>query len=679
MKKLFKYTLLLLLIVLLAGAGFVYTFDANKYKTEISQIIEDIVNRPVTISGDVAISVYPWIGVKLNEVTIENTQGFSKAEFATIGQFDINVKLLPLLQKHLDVDKFVLHQLSLAFERNAAGEDNWSDFSGDGSGESFESKFGLAGLVIGGVEISEADFSWYDVTTGKRFELSKISLTTDKVVKGKPLAIDLKAYIASNQPEWQSAVSVETNLEFTDDALVFNANDIKLKAKAVFPGSKLDKLSFAMVSDGVINLHNNKAKLNKTKFSLFGLIMSGSFDVDNIFSVPVIEGPLAVKKFSAEKLAKYFKFDVPAMANEQSLKNIALKASFKTDFSQFYLDDLYANVDQSRINGFVHVAVGEQSVVRYDLKVDRLALNDYQSADQSANDEIMLPLDLIRSTELEGTLDIENITLDDIEITQFHTDSQINNGTVKANPITMWIGDSELKAAMLLDARSTPLGKFTVAVNNVDAKASVNPLLETVLGNGDLSLDGLANFDINIKTKGTSISEQKSLATGTVKVSMAKTVVHGIDLNHASRTVVADYANKNNFRTRQSYVPEYQPDLETVFNSLNATFKVAGGKLINKDLLLVSDAANITGSGSIDFINGKLDYRHVLDIKVKNRVDIRDKLRDYPMEYHALGNFRNIQTTFEQAKYELLVGRLLVQESKASRYKQMNTEKKKLW
>lgn len=679
MKKLFKYTLVLLLLVLLAVAGFVYTFDANKYKNEISAMIEDIVNRPVTISGDVAISVYPWIGVKLNEVTIENAQGFSKSEFATIGQFDINVKLLPLLQKHLDVEKFVLHQLSVAFEKNALGEDNWSDFAGDRSGESFESKFGLAGLVIGGVEISEADFSWYDVNTGKKFEISKISLNTDKVVKGKPLAIDLKAYVASNQPEWQSAVSIKTSLEFTDDALIFNANDIKLKAKAVFPGSKLDKLSFAMVSDGVINLHNNKAKLNRTKFSVFGLIMSGSFDVDNIFSVPVIEGPLAVKKFSADKLAKYFKLDMPAMDNEQSLKNIALKASFKTDFSQFYLDDLYANVDQSRINGFVHVTAGDQSVIRYDLKVDKVALHDYQSADQSTNDEIMLPLDLIRSTDLEGTLDVENIVIDDVEITQFHAGSHIKNGIVDANPITMWFGESELKAAMLLDARSTPLGKFTVTVNNVDASAGVNPMLKTIMGNDELFLDGLANLDINIKTKGTSISEQKSLATGTVKVSMAKTVVHGIDLDHASRSVVADYANRNNFRTRQSYVPEYQSGLETVFNSLNATFKVAGGKLINKNLLLVSDAANITGSGSIDFINGKLDYRPVIDIKVKSRVDIRDKLRDHPMEYHAQGDFKNIQTTFELDKYELLVGRLLVQESKAKRYKQMNTEKKKLW
>lgn len=679
MKKFFKVVVFLLLIVVLVVAGFVYTFDANQYKEEISQVIEELTSRPVTISGDVEISVYPWIGVKLNDMTFKNNAGFSKSNFATIGQFDISIKIIPLLKKHLDIDKLVLHRLSVDFERNASGENNWAGFADSDADENIGSKFGLAGLVIGGIEMSDANFTWFDVATNKRFEISRIGLDTEKVIIGQPLPIDLKAYIKSNQPEWQSAISVKTNLEFTDDALVFNASDIKLKAKAIFPDSNIDAFSFAMVSDGVINLHDNKAKLNKTRFSLFGLIMSGTFDVDNIFSVPTIQGPLKVKNFSADKLAKYFKIDVPVMANDQSLKNISLTTLFKTDFDNIYLDDLFASVDESRVNGFVHVSASDQVVVRYDLDVDKIALHDYMVVDESTKGEVVLPLDLIRSTDLEGLLDVEKVTVDDIELTELHIDSNIKDGIVKANPITMWVGESELKAAMVLDARSTPLGQFTVIVNNVDAKAGVNPLLLSIMGNDDLFLEGVANVDINIKTKGTTVSDLKSLAKGTVKIAMAKTIVHGIDLDHASRSIVADYANKNKFRTRKSYVPEYRPNHETEFSSLNATFKIAGGKLLNKDLSLISEKVDITGSGSIDFINRKLDYHTVIDIKVKSRVDIRDKLRDHPMEYHVQGAFKDIKTTFEIDKYELLVGRLLLQESKARRNRQLNTKPKRLW
>lgn len=677
MKKLFKFILILLLLVLLAVAAFVYTFDANKYKKEVAEIVGVIIGQPVSIKGNVDISVYPWIGIKLNDMVIKNNSGFSRKNFATIGQFDISVKIMPLLEKRLDIDKLVMHRLVIDFEKNAVGENNWSAFSGS---DGVESKYGLAGLVIGGVELADTTISWLDVSADKRFKISKMSLVTAAVVKGKPLPVTLKAYVRSNQPEWQAVVSVKTNLEFNDSTPTFKANNLKVSVKALLPGEEKNTVSFAMVSNSLINFQENTAKLTNTRFSIFGLIFSGTFDVDNIFSVPTIQGPLKVKEFEAGKLAEHMKIDIPVMANPKSLKHISLTTMFKTDFNNVYLDDITANIDDSLVKGFVHITDMDQAVVRYDLDVDKIDLHDYATADTtSAKAEIMFPLDLIRSANLEGTFDVKKVMLDDLELSEFHVSSNIKDDIVTANPVTMLIGESEFKAAMVLNARSIPLGEFAVEVKNVDAKASINPLLKNIMGDKTIVLDGIVNANANIKTKGASVARQKKSAKGTVTIDMAKTVIRGIDLNHASRFVVADYANNNNFRTRKSYVPEYEPDRDTEFNSLHASFQVSHGKLINSDLLLVSEDANISGSGSVDFINKKLDYSPVLDINVKSRIDIRDKLRDHPMEYHVLGGFGNLKTIFELDKYELLVGRLLIQESKTRRNKRLNTKKKRLW
>ena len=677
MKKLFKFILILLLLVLLAVAAFVYTFDANKYKKEVAEIVGVIIGQPVSIKGNVDISVYPWIGIKLNDMVIKNNSGFSRKNFATIGQFDISVKIMPLLEKRLDIDKLVMHRLVIDFEKNAVGENNWSAFSGS---DGVESKYGLAGLVIGGVELADTTISWLDVSADKRFKISKMSLVTAAVVKGKPLPVTLKAYVRSNQPEWQAVVSVKTNLEFNDSTPTFKANNLKVSVKALLPGEEKNTVSFAMVSNSLINFQENTAKLTNTRFSIFGLIFSGTFDVDNIFSVPTIQGPLKVKEFEASKLAEHMKIDIPVLANPKSLKHISLTTMFKTDFNNVYLDDITANIDDSLVKGFVHITDMDQAVVRYDLDVDKIDLHDYATADTtSAKAEIMFPLDLIRSANLEGTFDVKKVMLDDLELSEFHVSSNIKDDIVTANPVTMLIGESEFKAAMVLNARSIPLGEFAVEVKNVDAKASINPLLKNIMGDKTIVLDGIVNANANIKTKGASVARQKKSAKGTVTIDMAKTVIRGIDLNHASRFVVADYANNNNFRTRKSYVPEYEPDRDTEFNSLHASFQVSHGKLINSDLLLVSEDANISGSGSVDFINKKLDYSPVLDINVKSRIDIRDKLRDHPMEYHVLGGFGNLKTIFELDKYELLVGRLLIQESKTRRNKRLNTKKKRLW
>ena len=680
MKRLLKYLLILLLLVILLLVGFVYTFDANKYKQEIADTIGSMIERPVSIQGDVDISVYPWIGIKLNDLIIDNNPGFSRKQLASIGQFDISIKIAPLLQKKLDIDKLAIHHLMVDFEKNAAGKNNWSGLTGNTESDSVESSFGLAGLVIGGIELKDATFSWLDVSNNKRFKVSKISLVTEAVVKGQPLPVVLKAYVASNQPSWQAAVSVKTNLEFNEDSPTLNANKLKLSVKALLPGEEKKKVSFAMVSNSTINWQENTAKLTKTKFSMFGLILSGTFDVDNIFSVPTIQGPLKVKTFEAEKLAKHFDINVPAMANPQSLKSISLITSFKTDFNSIYLDDISAAVDSSKINGFVHVIDINKTVIRYDLKVDNIALHEYKSIeDQSGNNEIMIPVDIIRDADLEGILNIGSISQDDLEITEFHITSDIKDSVLKANPVSMLVGESDVKAAMVLDVHSMPLGKFTAEVKNIDAKTSLNPLLKTVMGEDALVLDGIVNATANITTKGASLARQEKSAKGTITIDMDKTVVQGIDLNHASRKVVVDYANKNKFRTRESYVPKKELARNTEFTSLHATFKVSHGKYNNSDLLLTSKNANITGSGSIDFINKKVDYRPVIDIHVKSRIDIRDKLRDHPMEYHVGGDFEKLTTEFNLDKYELLVGRLLLQESRARRNKRLNTKEKKLW
>lgn len=680
MKTFLKIFAGLLVIIIIAVVAFVYTFDANNYKQDLTEVVEAITARPVNIAGDIELSLYPWIGIKVNHVTIENPPGFSKKTFATIGQFDIRINIMPLFQKRLNIEKLALHRLAVDFERNASGENNWSNFADSSEGDNVVTELGLNGLAIGGIEVANSKLTWLDVNTGKRFKISTMNLATEAVIEGQPLPLTLNAYIESNQPEWQASVNVKTKLEFNDDSIMFKANDLKLVVKVILPGATVDKVSFAMIADSEIDPQTQTAKLTNARFSVLGLVMDGTFDIENIFSVPVIQGPLKVRAFEAQKLAKHFKLDIPMMANTQSLKNISLTSSFKTDFESIYLDDIFANVDESQVKGFVHIEGMRQPVVRYGLSVDQIKLHDYRViGNESSKDPIPLPLELIRSTDLEGTLDIETVMVDDVELTKLHITSQIKNGIVKADPITMLVGKSKVNATMQLDVRATPVGVFAVKANNIDAKASINPLLKSIIGDGAITLEGIVNADVRLSAKGLNVTAMKTTAQGVIKINMGKTIVQGIDLDHATRSITADYANKNNFRTSQSFVTDYNPQRKTEFKSLRATFKLSHGKLINSDLLLVSKQATITGSGSIDFIKEKLDYRPVIDMNVSNRVDIRDKLRDHPMEYHAHGAFENLTVEFNLKKYELLVGRLLVQEGKARRIKQKKNKSKNSW
>ena len=121
------------------------------------------------------------------------------------------------------------------------------------------------------------------------------------------------------------------------------------------------------------------------------------------------------------------------------------------------------------------------------------------------------------------------------------------------------------------------------------------------------------------------------------------------------------------------------PDRVTQFDELSATFKISKGRLVNKDLIMASGQLNVTGSGTIDYIKGKLDYRPVVDMHVPNTGNIRDKLRDHPMMYHAHGPFGAVAVDFDVARYDLHLGRLMIQEAKANRNRKINSQSQNNW
>jgi AsmA protein len=670
----------LVVLIVIAIAGFIYTFDANNYREEITELAESVTGRPISIAGDMDISLYPWIGIKINDVTIENTPAFSNKTFATIGQFDVRIKVMPLLQKRLDIDRLVLHRLVANFEMNTAGENNWSDVAVLSDADDMKSEFGLASLSVGGIDLADSSLSWEDVNTGKQFKISKMNLSTQAINQGQPLPVELKALVESNQPEWMAAIHAKTKLEFNDDAAVFDANGLKMSVKALLPGTEMGKVTIAMVADSTINLQTQTARLTKARLSAFGLVAGGTFDIENIFSVPIIQGPIRVKTFEMATLAKHLKFDMPQMTNAPSLNQISLKALFKTDFDTVQLDDIVAKVDASRVQGFVHIAAKSQPEVRYELKADKINLDDYRLAGNEADkDKLPLPLDFIRAADLEGVLDIETAMLDEIELKQLHIASNIENSILKINPVTMLVSDAEVKAAVQLDAREIPAVILTAEVRQVDANDSINPLLNNIMGDQAPTLKGLVDANANLNATGSSVAALKTSAKGTVQLAMDEITVTGIDFDHASQAVVVDYAERNDFKVSRTFNAEYVPDSATEFNRLSASFKLSKGKLVNNDLLMESDKVNVTGSGSIDFINARLDYRPVIDMNMKSTVNVRDKLRDHPMQYHAYGRFGDLITEFDVALYDLHMGRLMIQEAKAHTNRRINSQSQNNW
>ncbi len=665
--KIFSAVFVLLLI---AVAGFLYTFNANDYRDEMIAIAEAVTGRNISIAGDLEVSLeYPWLGIRLEKISIDNPSGFGDNTFATIDRFDVSLKIIPLLLNRLDIGKLQLHRLKADLVRKASGENNWE-------GIVDESGFGYAGLSIGSIEMDNTNLSWSDLGADKHYRILKMSAVTRAVASGQPLPVEIKAFVESKEPEWQAGINIKSMLGFSQDTVI-DAGDLKLVARYLLPDTDIGKGSLVMAADSKIDLESGLLELNNARLSTLGLDISGTLEIENLFTDPVIRGPIKVASFAAAALADQLKYDLPQFTNPDSLAKLSLTTLLKTDFKAFYLDDIVADVDGHRLTGHIHLSDPAKPAARFALQLDRLPLGDYLLAQNApADKQTALAFERIRKADIAGTIDVDTVLLDDAEIRELHAEAQVSDGVFSTSQMTMLVDDNNVSASIRLDLKQTSQAVLVAEVNNADADIIVNPVLKVIGGEETPSVVGLVDVDVNLHAIGASWKALQQSARGTVKLDMDKLTVTGFDFDRAARKVVNDYGNRYDFRASKAFMSEFLADSITEFDGLHATLHIAQGKISNDDLKLVSDLVTVTGSGAIDFINHVVDYRPVIDMHIDNTANLRNKLRDHPMEYQVQGPFGDLTTAFDADRYDLLVGRMLIQETKERQYRRLNEQKK---
>ncbi|MCK4587651.1 MAG: AsmA family protein, partial [Gammaproteobacteria bacterium] len=113
MPKILKYlltTVLVLVLLVVIGIGGIFLFvDPNDFKAEITDAVHEATGRQLTIDGDIKLSIYPWLGLSLGATQLSNAKGFGEKPFASVETVEIKVKLLPLFQQRLEMQKIRLH------------------------------------------------------------------------------------------------------------------------------------------------------------------------------------------------------------------------------------------------------------------------------------------------------------------------------------------------------------------------------------------------------------------------------------------------------------------------------------------------------------------------------------------------------------------------------------------
>lgn len=233
MGKIIKILIVLVFIVIAILAGVLLTTDINQYKGQIVQIVRDNTGRDFEISGNLKLapSLIPTIAVE--GVSLGNAKWAKEKNMLSVGKFEAQVALIPLLKKNIQINRIVLIEPTINLETDKEGIGNWV-FKVDSNKEANKSGTTVPTLNINEIDIEKANLTYIDGVAGttQKIAINKFSIETNSF--GKPLDMVIDANY-NNIPVSASGTlgsvnSLKDNKTFRVDVRA-SVNNIKFEAK----------------------------------------------------------------------------------------------------------------------------------------------------------------------------------------------------------------------------------------------------------------------------------------------------------------------------------------------------------------------------------------------------------------------------------------------------------------
>ena len=623
MRTLFK---LIFGIVILAVAGLIalpFFIDPNDYKQEISEQVEKATGRILTLEGDIGLSVFPWIALELGELSLSNAKGFKADTFAKVNAVEVRIKLMPLLNKQLEMDTVLLDGLVLNLEKNKAGKTNWDDLASSGSEATSDKKDtessdngapALAAISIAGVQLSNANIIWADASTGDNYRLENFNLTTDPLVPGKPTAVDMNFKLLSAKPQVSAQVALNTKLMVDLENQQYTLSGLSFSTQA--EGSKELAFSKADIAlSGDINADMLKQLVTINDLSLSLKANKDKQEIDAKLSTS-ISANLANQQTSLQAVDLSATIIDPALPTGKA--DITLKTNIISDQAKqtLSLSDLALSVQDLLING--HVNISKLSSDNPNV-VGKLNISPFNLRQLANNLAIELPVMADSST-------LELVKLD----TEFTASSKHFN----AKQLNFVLDQSNLTGRVSVTDFANPAIKFKLALNEIDAdrylppiseeeQAAAPPATTAAAGASQLPLETLRG----INAKGT-------LDIGKLKVSGTHSEKIHLEINAAKGLIKLAPLSANLYQGQYKGNVNLDARGKTLKLSLNESLKnVQAGPLLldltgddklsgtaNAQAKLTGNGATVeqikqtlTGSGKFSFTDGAIKGVNIAD------------------------------------------------------------------
>lgn len=372
--------MIFLLVLLLLGAAIWRVsgwLNSEAFRTEMEEVLDNLVRRETAIEGKVDLMFYPWLGVAAEDVRVKNLPEFD-GDLATFGRLMFRVRLLPLFNGEVEVDTVEADHVDILMVRSAKYGGNWLHIApeqgqdvGDVADERF---FDLRLVSIRGVTVRDADVVIDDRVSGRQFQVNDLRIKTGKYVPGAMLAYDVAGSFGFDGMDVESTLKgkLDTSLVGRARSGLLKDSVVDLVASGgVIPQGESARMTF------VLGLEPGAKSINisRMELSALGMRASGSLKVKTPLDSPSYAGSISLHTFSPSKLLTKLAPDFD-LSRTDGLRRMSLKADLEGGPESVSFQGLDAELDGMKLTGRAEHRFAEASTT-FTLEAGDLDLDVY--------------------------------------------------------------------------------------------------------------------------------------------------------------------------------------------------------------------------------------------------------------------------------------------------------------
>ena len=544
------YALAASVVAVIAVALFlVATFDANRHKDRLVELVHERSGRTLAIDGDIGLSVFPRLAFTAAGLRLSESDGHTP--FAAIDEVEFALRVMPLLRGEVRVDRVRVIRPQISYRRSADGRSNLDDLFGAASADSAETSAtgdrGARGggadeggaafsFDIDGVELLDARIDVDDAAGGLKGTLSGLSLQLGRLQPDTPTALALAAALDLSEPALRGKVDLRARLSVGSARVAFDDLVLDLSLQ---PGARVP---LVLAVRGAIS---HLPAEGSTQMQLKGRFDDSAID-----------------------------------ARIDSARDRPL--SFALQLDRLDLDRYTAAAPLA--------AAGSAPAATPPAGAPPTPASAPADGDAQAVD-----LAFAGALAFNGRVDIGELRAAGLTLSALSATLAGDGRELAVAPLSARGYGGSLSGEVRIDSQSQ---RVRTRQSYVDIQ--IGPLLRDLAAKD--VLEGRGRLDVDLDTRGRTVGELKRALAGSATLALRDGAIKGFNLGQILRDGQALLSGRRD----QSH--EFRRTEQTDFSSLDASLRIAAGVARNDDLALLSPLLRVGGAGLVDIGANRIDY-----------------------------------------------------------------------